>query len=133
MSYKNTRVVTYISIDKDGNVYPSANKPNNESERSYIYLGLVVHTDLATGIITSVSNQAVPILHVSNQLYDIANAIGFMNIGGNQFSQSSTGNGMYIQKTYGKIYAFGVNFNVNHNDPSNVEMPATDTFLSDRF
>jgi hypothetical protein len=79
--------------------------------------------------VQAVNNEQLPFVQPVNQLYDLAGAIGFVNVSGNVFGPAEFPNdaSMYISKTSGVLFKFGSNYDVSTTDPHNKTLAAMDT------
>jgi hypothetical protein len=77
-----THIATYIAIDAAGNIIQTVSPPDATGRRHYIYLGTIVHSNLAT--INAVNNQPEVAVEVASQLQDLMVSLGFRSTGGNR-------------------------------------------------
>ena len=115
-------ILTFVSINSSGLPIYSTSKPTNEGIRNDIFLGVLVHVNSVN--IDVVNNEQMTILNTSNQLHDLANAIGFINTIGNIVGPKTL---LKFEKNAGNVFAFGANFYINHKDPHIVSTPLVDT------
>ncbi len=113
-------LLTWVSIDSGGNVSEHIIPCDANMKRSQVCLGVVVHVNLST--VDAVNNEQVIAYNPMSSLYDLASAIGFMNISGNVFSPN--GANLNFDKTIGDIFATGSNYPNDANDPHVKSLPA---------
>lgn len=123
-----TRILTYVLINQNGQLRFLAERPTPSVRRSFIPLGVLVHSGSFSGDNTIVAvNQNQPcIANGTNQLHDLCIAIGFINLTGNDLALG-TGGGNKILKTFGTMFAVNANSNANHADPHTVTLATIDT------
>lgn len=115
-----TQPFTRILVDKDGNLVQRFN-PTRADLRDNFALGEVQHGDNAT--IDAVSQFTnVPSLGLASSMYDLASAIGDINISGNVFKPN--GSNLQIDKTSGEVFTLWFNAKTDIKDPSIVAHPA---------
>jgi len=96
---------TYIALDINGNVVPSASPFSDAQRRTLAIVGNVVHSNNST---INVTNEIkAPIVAIGNQLHDFMKAIGFLNESGNIYS--ANGANLQINKSLGDIWGMGIN------------------------
>ena len=108
-------LLTWVSIDSAGNVVERTDPISASQARSEIFLGVVVHTDLAT--VQNVNVEAVVSYQTGNTVHDLADAIGFVNINGNVFTANGTN--LSIDKSAGVIFKLGGNYDQDTTNPHN--------------
>jgi hypothetical protein len=110
-----TTLDTHIAIDINGNIvqFPTILTP--EQLRNYIYLGKTVHTN-SINLNTYISAPLAIYNDVLNT-YDLASAIGVINITGNDFTQNAT-NLMQLDRSAGQIYRIGCNYEFLKKSPN---------------
>ena len=129
-----TGSVTYLALDAgalnpltgtyDGVIVQSPTAFTTEQLRDYIYIGLVTHTQNV--IIESVVRTARPLIAPSNQLDDLAEAVGVINVTGNIYSNS--GANLFLNKSQGEIFSLGANYALNAKDPNKVNVASATSF-----
>jgi hypothetical protein len=97
--------------DNVGTVYETNTAPTPSSLRSRIFLGEVI---VSGGNVIRVDDYPVIDQAISNQFYDLGNAVGVVNITGNRLSANGTN--LSLNKSAGTLFVLGVNF---HADPTN--------------
>jgi hypothetical protein len=102
-----TNLISWIGIDESGTVIQQVTSFTNVQRRSIIVLGVIVHVD--NTVVNAVNNEQHPHVDVAGQLFDLAHAIGFINVDGNVFAQGTSG-GLYIQQSAGNVFAIGSNW-----------------------
>jgi hypothetical protein len=130
-----TGILTYISLDVNGDVISSSTEPTNENTRDQIFLGVLVHiTDPTTnpnGFLTTINNSQMPANYAANQVRDILEGFGFINVTGNLLS--TTGSGLTFQKSDGYMLGDGINYFNNTKDPHTLNLPPIDTSTTGTF
>jgi hypothetical protein len=117
-----------VAIDSGGNVVEQTSAFTATQARANIVLGVIVHTDLVTPIVQTVNNEQLPFAQPVNQLYDLAEAIGFINVSGNEFGPSGvTPASLKFSKTSGEMFKFGSNYNILQTNPHVKTLAAADT------
>jgi hypothetical protein len=131
-----SRILTYISIDSSGTILFSSELPNPVSQRSFVYIGVLVHTQTTNPIpnytINTVNHQQVCIENGVNQLHDLCSVIGFINVSGNSLFLG-TGGGNKIAKESGKIFAVNANSRFSKDNPHIVTLPTVNTGVGGTF
>jgi hypothetical protein len=121
-------ILTWISINTNGIVIYDSTEPTASQSRDIIQLGILVHiTSPAnpTGqFITTVNNEQNTVAFPTNQLKDLFQALGFINISGNLLSSNSL---LTIAKADGYMLAHGANYANDEKDPHTLNLPAIDT------
>ena len=109
-----TTDVTYVLIDKNGNIVQTNDEPSGEDKRDYILLTEISHASrVVAEYVTQRSHAAYsPVA----QFQDFAESFGQFNVSGNTYYgiKEST----YLFKTSGKSYAIGCNVHVNPRIPN---------------
>ena len=105
-SYLTTSNITYVAINSSGTVTESATPFTPEQRRSLIILGAIIHSNLTN--INVVNNISAPTNASTNQLHDLMEAIGALNLSGNKFSANNAN--LLINKSAGTIFKLGSNF-----------------------
>lgn len=123
-----TGPATHVSLTPSLVVVGQTTPPNSSDTRDNIYLGLLGHPDTIN--IQELSSRPMLIISSTNQLRDLAIALGPINTSGNVLS--STG-ALTFQKTLGAVFAYGSNYATDIKDPHNSITPAKDTSGSDTF
>jgi hypothetical protein len=124
-TYLLTNLISFVSIDINGNVLQYATKPSIPTQRDTIFLGVLVHVN-QTNLDTTNDEQSYCAGPYS-QIHDLMEAIGFLNISGNLFSAYSTT--MEMQKSAGVMFAHGANYKNDAKNPNYIDLsglsPAT--------
>ncbi|MDB4726516.1 hypothetical protein OAF54_03675 [bacterium] len=107
-----TQNITYISIDENKVVIQRSTKPTNQNRRDEIYLGVVVHVNRTN--VNTFDNQQNTGLQIGNQLHDVINALGFLNLNGNITSGNAD---LTIDKSEGTMLATGANYENDVKNP----------------
>lgn len=117
---------TLFGIDINGNVVQSAVDFENTAYRDYIAIGGAAH--IGNTIVERVYTLKVPSLNIAATLHDLTEALGLINISGNVFS--ANGANLQINRSAGKTFAFGQNFD---NDPNNPNVVSTSISTAQSF
>lgn len=115
-----TRLATYIGISNAGVIVQSATPFTNAQRRSITSLGAVIHSNMA--IVNATNDISSTVRSNGNQVQDLMQAIGPLNLTGNVYS--ANGANLNIDKTAGTIFKFGSNFHTNVDDPHSVSLVA---------
>lgn len=105
-SYLTTSNITYVAINSNGTVTESATPFTPEQRRTLIILGAVIHSNLTN--INVVNNISAPTNASTNQLHDLMEAIGALNLSGNKFGPNNAN--LLMNKSAGTIFKLGSNF-----------------------
>ena len=105
-SYLTTSNITYVAINSSGNVTESATPFTADQRRTLIILGAVIHSNLTN--INVVNNISAPTNASTNQLHDLMEAIGALNLSGNKFGPNNAN--LLMNKSAGTIFKLGSNF-----------------------
>ena len=108
-----TQLVTYISIDVNGNIVETASKPTATQRRTNMFLGVVVHSNNVN--VNAVNQEPVVAIDIAAQMQDILTWIGFKSLSGNIVTFASTD--LTIKKTAGTAFNGGVNFHTLNTQP----------------
>jgi len=108
-------LLTWVSVNSAGTIVERTSALTSTEFRSEIFLGVIVHTDLAT--VQAVNNEQVVAYQPVSSLQDLADAVGFVNVSGNVFS----GNGvnLSIDKSAGVMFKMGGNYDQDSTNPHN--------------
>jgi len=112
-TYRTTNLISYIGLDINGNVIQSASKFTPSERRSYVDLGVLVHTSLT--VIDAVNNLQYPVIHTVNQLHDVMDVLGIINVSGNIFT--SYASDLRLSKSAGSLFQTGSNYSTDVNSP----------------
>ena len=118
-----TQIRTYVAIDSSGNVVEQPTPYTNLQTRSLIVLGILVHADLAN--ITIINNRQIIAYNAMSTTHDLAESIGIFNIDGNVFS--ANGANLSLDKSVGKAFRYGSNYEVDPNNPHEKTLPLLTT------
>jgi hypothetical protein len=108
-----TQLITFISIDVNGDVVQQSSRWSAAETRDNIILGVVVHVDKT--IVDTVNNEHHVTLDVANQVGDVIEGLGFINLDGNVYSPN--GANLNIDKSAGTMMGHGVNYYNNKKNP----------------
>ena len=115
-----TQNITYISIDINGNVIQQATRWNPTEFSNNIVLGVVVHVNRVN--VDAVNNEQSVMTNASQQVGDVLEGIGFVNIDGNIFGPNGATLG--LTKTAGLVMNRGINWvNGGHKNPHKLTLP----------
>lgn len=114
-----TRATTHVGYDASGTLVQSATPFTPEQRRSIVGLGVLVHTNLTTINVTNPLRQDG--LNPLNQLIDLMNAIGPMNLLGNRYFAPAAN--LTIARTGGTMFKRGAG--LNELDPHTVQIAAS--------
>ena len=121
-------VLTFVSITAAATLTFSSSKPSNADTRTNIFLGALVHVNSVN--IDTVNNEQMTLLSSTNQLKDLASAIGFINQSGNACEPSNL---LRFKKSAGQLFSFGSNFSIDPRNPHLKNMALWDSNGSDSF
>jgi hypothetical protein len=110
---------SYIGINASGTIVQQISPFTPTQRRSIATLGILIHTNLTN--INAINSQGSTILAPANQLHDLIEAIGPLNLTGNKYSAASTN--LTIQKTAGTVFKFGCNSS-DYTNPHQVNQSA---------
>lgn len=130
-TYLTSGNITYVAITLSGGVpvvLMQATPFDNVQRRNVIALGATIHSNLTT--INLVNNISAPSNADTNQLHDLMEAIGALNISGNKYS--ANGANLSLNKSAGDIFKLGINFANNWKDPHKLTIDAQ-TLLTLRY
>jgi hypothetical protein len=124
-AYLNTGNITYIAIEEIGTsgigqIFEQSTPFTSSQRRDLIILGAVIHSNLAT--INVVNNISAPTNADTNQLHDLMEAVGALNISGNKYS--ANGANLSLNKSAGSIFKFGINFATDWKKPHEMSQVA---------
>jgi len=119
-TYLTTSNITYIAINSSATIVQQATPFTNIQRRDLIALGAVIHSNLTT--INLINNISAPTNAGTNQLHDLMEAIGALNVDGNKIT--ANGANLSINKTAGDIFKLGVNFANDWKNPHKLNISA---------
>ena len=108
-----TNLLTWVSIDNAGNVVEMTSPCTPAGRRAEICLGVIVHVNLTT--VDAVNNEQSVAFNPGATVYDLADALGFINVSGNVFS--ANGANLNLNKSVGEIFATGSNYPTSATNP----------------
>ena len=115
-----TQNITYISIDINGNVIQQTIRWSPAEFSNNIVLGVVVHVNRVN--VDAVNNEQSVMTNASQQVGDVLEGIGFVNIDGNIFGPNGATLG--LTKTAGLVMNRGINWvNGGHENPHKLTLP----------
>lgn len=127
-TYLTTGNITYIAINSTPAVVMQATPFTAIQRRDLIELGAVIHSNLTT--INVVNNISSPTNAGTNQIHDLFDFIGALNLSGNVYF--ANGANLQLNKSAGIIGKRGVNFINNWKDPHRLPQ-GQETALSFRY
>lgn len=110
-----TNLLTWVGINSSGNVVEKTSPFTPSEARNTIVLGVAVHVNLVD--VDVVNNEQVVAYQPLSTAYDIAEALGFVNISGNEFS--ANGANLSINKSAGVMFKIGCNYDIDSTNPHN--------------
>lgn len=110
-----------FAITKEGSILQAATEFSNSEFRSNIVLGGASHPD--NTIIADTYSIKVPSNNLASTVRELAKALGALNIEGNVFS--ANGSNLSINRSAGKIFALGQNFDNDALNPNTVSTVAS--------
>lgn len=113
LTYLNTNLVTYLAIDVNHNIIQQTSPYTFDQRRQYILIGAAIHTDKT--IVNAVNNLPDVILDSHNQFNDLLDSLKNFNYSGNVIG--ANGANLSINKSAGKMFKRGVNFNIDNKNP----------------
>lgn len=119
-TYLSTGNITYVAINSTPAIVMQATPFTPIQRRDLIELGAVIHSNLTT--INVVNNISSPSNSGTNQLHDVMDFIGALNLEGNKYS--ANGANLSLNKSAGIIGKRGVNFANDWKDPHRLAQPA---------
>ena len=125
-----TNILSFVFIQANGTVRIQLTTPTNDDIRDEIFLGVLI--SIGTTNLTTVNNAQMDIAQVGNQLRDVSEAIGFLNVAGNVLSPV-VGGLLKIQKSAGELFKFGSNYLNDPKNPHILIIPLIDTSISGTF
>ena len=117
-----TQLVTYISIDINGNISETSARPTPTQRRSKIFIGVVVHSNNVN--VNAVNQQPVVAIDLGAQVQDILEYIGFKSRSGNVVTNAGTD--LTIKKAAGTAFRAGSNFHNLYTQPHEFLLPVLD-------
>lgn len=115
-----TQPVTYIGINSAGSIQQSPTPFTATQRRTIIPLGIAIHTN--NTVINATNQTAGTAGYTINQLQDLFEALGALNISGNAIT--ANGANLNINRSAGTILRYGCNF------PDDVTNPHQKSFAS---
>lgn len=110
--------LTYVGINSNGAVVQQGTQFTREQSRDIATVAVLIHPQPGNVVIDFQEGRVPPMTQMSNQIADLAFALGPINMSGNVFS--ANGANLNIDKTAGEIFAYGLNRVNNAKDPSTV-------------
>ncbi len=111
---------SYIALDENKTVIQSSSPFDNDDRRHLALIGAVIHSNLTT--INTTNEIKAPIVAPTNQLHDFMNAVGRLNLNGNEFT--ANGANLMLDKSAGQIFGMGINGG-DFTDPHRLTIGAT--------
>ena len=117
-----TQERTHIAIDSAGTLYQTLEEPMGSTLRDRVVIGVVGH---GGGAVVQANNKgALPGFNSDLNYFDLAQSIGFINQGGNDFSAAATN--LTIKKSAGSTFYPGISYIDNKKSPNAVDNAAID-------
>lgn len=104
-TYLSSSIITYLALDINQTIIQSSTPFSNTDRRQYAILGAVIHSNLS--VINVVNEIKAPIIDTANQLHDLMQVVGRLNISGNTYTANGTN--LAIDKSSGAVFGFGIN------------------------
>lgn len=117
-----TSSASYFYFDSAGALQQQVAAFSLEDYRDKIIIGFAVHPSGAIATVDDVQSDVHFIGNLSNQMADIAHAMGPVNLDGNVFS--ANGANVKINKSIGESYLLGANYATSKKNPNTVEQIA---------
>jgi len=117
----NAQQITFVSINSVGAVIEQADPWTPQQRRTQICIGVVVHVDFTN--VVAVNNEQVVSFNPHSSAYDIGEALGFLNLEGNEFMPNVATPTMAIKKDAGEIFKMGANYDTDSLAPHNKVLP----------
>lgn len=121
-------LATYVGINAAGTVVQQATPFTNTQRRTIAFLGALIHSNMTN--LNATNSIVATIRSGISQLHDLMSALGPLNIDGNVFSPN--GANLQLDRSAGRIFKFGSNFQASVNDPHVVGLSAA-TALTFRY
>ena len=118
--YALTSDMTYLLLNKFGNIIYQTTVPTTQQRRENIYLGKLTHTE-RDGFYVNAYTQADIVFSPGSQLRDIWEPIHLINGG---VYPSANGSNLYINTSVGTIYGLGIGWSINTLSPSSFPVAA---------
>lgn len=115
-----TGSVTYVGVNCDGELIQQNTPFDSAQRRGVIQLGMLSH---AEGSLTSVKNAQQSLVAPLNQLYDLMDSIGAINVSGNLLLPAG---GLHLSKTEGVLFKAGAGWALSATDPNRALLPQLD-------
>lgn len=120
LTYLNTNPFTVFTVDKNGLLKQYDRNPTNVESRDEFTIGYAVHV---AGVVTLTGNATIiPPKAIAGSLFDLARAIGDINLTGNELS--GVASTLQIQKSYGERFVISSSAFTNPKDPNKAEQAA---------
>lgn len=113
-----TNLITFVSVDKNGDVIQQTSRWTDAETRDKIIVGVVVHVDKT--IVDTVNPEHHSALDPAGQAGDILEGLGFLNLDGNLISPN--GANMSIDKSAGVMMGHGINFYIDPKNPHKLSL-----------
>lgn len=115
-----TTPATTVALDSNGTIIQQTNILSNTQSRTLVSLGLLIHSNNTN--INLVNRRSRIVGSQNNQLYDLMNAIGPLNVSGNNYSYNGTN--LNINKSVGEIFKYSANYDTSTTDPHTISISA---------
>lgn len=121
--YLTQQQVTYISIDKDLNIYQTPARLTPDLRRDRIELGIVVHNNLSN--INGFNNNPTLATDIAGQTYDLFYSIGLFRV--DEGNRLIPNNSLTFSKTEGRIFRPSSNYAEDIRNPNIKVIPEEST------
>lgn len=111
-----TQVATYLALASNGTIQQFSSPLTPTQRREYAELGAVIHSNLTT--INAVNPIVAATGHGVNQVHDLMDSIGPLNLTGNKYTPN--GANLNVNVSAGRVFKFGANFHTDEHDPHRV-------------
>jgi len=118
-----TQLVTYVGIDKNGTLYQQAAPYTASQRRTIVPLGSLIHSNHTN--INAINTILETATFIGNQLYDLMDAVGPLNISGNVIS-ANDGN-LFLNLSSGSLFRYGSNYANDQLNPHTVSLTGGST------
>jgi hypothetical protein len=113
--------LTYVAVNAAGVLVQQTTPFTNAQRRTLIEIGRLGHSTPPYTTIIAATQQAYPSINIGNQHYDLAHALGSMNIDGNAYTSAGL---LTLARSEGHVFLAGANWGNDKLDPSVVHIVA---------
>jgi len=115
-----TQLVTWLSIDINGDIVETPTRPKGSELRSAFVIGVAEHINL-TSVQQVYTITKTPSNNIALAISDLSSAIGNIEIKQEEVVVKPNGNNLSIDVTEGKFYTLGENFQTSKSSPNIIE------------